>query len=218
VNSCREVIERAERWLLGIVPGDQLQVDEITDGLAVLQDLVLEFPGLDVGGPWTDVDVTADYTVGEDERVRVQDGYEVDITYPNTVPAYTGAKEYFDADSWTGDYRPPRDGSRAMIVAEGITELRIYCADAGAWRTATDLTKDSAVPLPASCHNGLAAMLAERLALGKARADGRAVSPAPAVIEMAARGRNQIRALLTRRPIVTPADLPVLSRSVQAFW
>ena len=38
------------------------------------------------------MDVTADYTVGEDERVRVQDGYEVDITYPNTVPAYTGAK------------------------------------------------------------------------------------------------------------------------------
>ena len=82
-------------------PAISYRWDEITDGLAVLQDLVLQFPGLDVGGPWTDVDVTADCTVGEDERVRVQDGYEVDITYPNTVPAYTGAKEYFDADSWT---------------------------------------------------------------------------------------------------------------------
>ena len=72
MNSCREVIERAKRWLLGIVPGDQLQVDEITDGLAVLQDLVLEFPGARRRRPWTDVDVTADYTVGEDGASGVQ--------------------------------------------------------------------------------------------------------------------------------------------------
>lgn len=215
---CRDIIRRAERWLLAQGAGDDTQAAEIIEGMEVLQDLILEFPGLNVGGPWTDVDVTDDYTVGEDERVRVQDGYTVTITYPNTVPDRVSAYALTAAEvlAWTGTTRAPRDGSRAMIVAEGVTELRIYCADVGEWRSCYNLTKDSDVPFSASCHNGLAAMLAERLALGKQSPDGRPVAPAPAVIDMARRGASQIKALLTRRPVVIAADAPVLSRSVQA--
>ena len=55
-----------------------------------------------------------------------------------------------------------------MIVAEGITELRIYCADAGAWRTATDLTRTAPYRSRDPATTALRAMLAERLALGKA--------------------------------------------------
>ena len=60
-------------------------------------------------------------------------------------------------------------------------------------------------------------MLAERLALGKQSPDGRPVSPAPAVIDMARRGASQIKALLTRRPRVTSVDGPALSRARQVF-
>lgn len=216
---CRDIIGRAERWLLAHGAGDYTAAAELIEGMAVLQDLILEFPGLNVGGPWTEVDVTADYEVGEDERVRVQDGYTVSITYPNTVPDRVSAYALTPSErlAWTGATRAPRDGSRAMVVAQGVTELRIYCADVGEWRSCYNLTADSSVPLPASCHNGLAAMLAERLALGKQSPDGRPVSPAPAVIDMARRGASQIKALLTRRPVVVAADAPVLSRSRQVF-
>ena len=68
---CRDIIGRAERWLLAHGAGDYTAAAELIEGMAVLQDLILEFPGLNVGGPWTEVDVTDDYEVGEDERVRV---------------------------------------------------------------------------------------------------------------------------------------------------
>lgn len=214
---CRDIIGRAERWLLAHGAADYTAAAELAEGMAVLQDLLLELPGLDVGGPWIDSDVTADATMVEDGRIRVQDGYTVSITWPNTVPDWTGAPEYFDLTSFTGDYRAPRDGSRGQVIYDGGYLLKIYCADAGEWRQVNSLTADSSVPLPASCHNGLAAMLAERLALGKQSPDGRPVSPAPAVIDMARRGASQIKALLTRRPRVTSVDGPALSRARQVF-
>lgn len=213
----RDIITRAGRWLLDLGAGDQPHAAELSDGLQVLQDLIEELPGLGVGGPWVNVDITAAYEAREDERIRVQDGYTVAVTLPNTVEDYTGAPEYFDRDSWTGATRAPRDGARVLIIGDGAQQLYVYNADVNSWLTALGLTISSTVPFSRTYHAGLAAMLAERLALGKIDRNGNPVAPAPAVIAMARNGETKLKALLTRRPRVTSADGPVLSRSRQAY-
>ena len=147
--TCRAIIRDALRELDVIAPGDELNVDDLEVGLARLQALVLRlFEGR---GPWRTADVTADHTVGEDERVRVGGGAVVDVTLPDAV------------DDGAGGRRAPRDGARVSIV--GTTQgTFLYRADRNAWIRADTLSADDPAPFSAAFHGGLAAILAVELA------------------------------------------------------
>jgi hypothetical protein len=158
--TCRAVIADALRALKVLAPGDMPHVDQLNAGIAALQNLTGELH--EARGPLRDVDVTADYIAGENQRCRVQLGDTVTITLPNSVPisgrpapGSTGA-----ADGVT--FRQPTDGAR--IEAVGTTQgLWFYRADINSWVSAYALTLDSEVPLNQRYAGALGAFLAERL-------------------------------------------------------
>ena len=175
--TCRIVIKDALRALKAIAPGDDATVDELDDGLHALRNLVEEIHN--ARGPLVDVDVTANYCPSENQRVRVQAGYDVTITLPNAIPLYDGFDpcDYgFDpatnAGAWAPQgttasadgvsYRQPSDGARIEIV--GTTQaLYFYRADLNQWMPATGLTAESELPLNARYAGAIGALLAERL-------------------------------------------------------
>jgi hypothetical protein len=147
--TCRDLIRDALRELDVIAPGDDLISDDLEVAMARLQGMVMAVA--EARGPWSVVDVTADYTAGEDERVRVQAGAVITVTLPNTV------------DDGVGGQRAPRDGARVDIVGQSRA-MSIYRSDTNSWITATDLGVDDDLPFNGAYHWGLAAMLAVDLA------------------------------------------------------
>ena len=153
-------------------------MDELTTGLAELQNLILDLH--EGRGPMIDVDITsATYTPGENQRLRIQAGDTATISLPNSV-AFTGqinpndygfslslvaqpalgSTAVADGVSW----RQPRDGSRIQIV--GTTQaLYFYRADINAWTSALSLTLDAETPLNARYTAALAGLVAERMAV-----------------------------------------------------
>lgn len=170
--TCRDVLREAVEAFEGIAAGDDLTVDEIAKGLVSIQ---REVRRIHQGrGPLTDVDVTAAYTAGENERVRVQDGYTVLVTLPNLIATDLGNRNDYgfastlppSGSSAVGgsdtSWRAPRDGTRIEIV--GTTqELWFYRSDLNEWVDANALTIDSDMPLNADYLMDFAAIISVRL-------------------------------------------------------
>ncbi len=162
------------RALRAIAPGDDPVADELIVGLDGLQSILLEM--FEARGPLRDVDVTADYTAGENQRVRIQSGYTVNVTLPNAVPVigYVNPADYgFLASSETSAsgttsqadgvrYRQPYDGSRVEIVGTSQAAY-FYRADINAWKLASGLALDDEAPLNDRLRSALASLTAERL-------------------------------------------------------
>jgi hypothetical protein len=164
------------RLLKAAAPGDGPVADELQVGLEAAQALILEIH--QARGPMLDVDVTADITPGENQRVRVQAGYSVDVTLPNSVSIF-GSYDPYDYgfepsalwDPQVGStaaadgvyWRVPLDGARIEIV--GATQaLYFYRSDLNQWAPALGLALDTEIPLNAGLQGAFAAMLGERLA------------------------------------------------------
>ncbi|MEO8926361.1 MAG: hypothetical protein ABI306_04280 [Caulobacteraceae bacterium] len=174
MSTCRATIAEAMRAFRALQPGDDPTVDELNVGMEALQNLILDLHN--ARGPLLDVDVIADYVAGEDQRVRIQAGYTVNVTLPNSVPIFNTPDPYdygFAADvtqppiGSTGmadgvQYRQPRDGVRVEVV--GTTQsLFLYRADTNAWYAASGLTLDVETPLNARYTSALSALTAERM-------------------------------------------------------
>lgn len=172
MTTCRTVATEALSALKALAPGDEMNVDESAAALEAISNLLLELH--EARGPLTDVDVTADYTAGENERVRVQEGYTVTVSLPNSVASSgsspsdygftrspTPATGYADpADGYVR--RQPRDGSRIEIV--GTTQdLYFYRSDINTWASVYDLTLDSTLPLSARYVGPFGALVAQRM-------------------------------------------------------
>ncbi|MBA3811242.1 MAG: hypothetical protein H0X27_06280, partial [Caulobacteraceae bacterium] len=142
--TCRDVISEALRVLGALAPGDEGAVDELAAALDAMQTLLLELHAQ--RGPMVDVDVAADYTAGENQRLRIEQGAMATVFLPNSVPVFfAGALyDYGFAPSTVGPplgsaaaadgatRRAPRDGSRIEIV--GVTQaLWFYRADMNEW-------------------------------------------------------------------------------------
>ncbi|MHB8529731.1 MAG: hypothetical protein ACYC8V_09510 [Caulobacteraceae bacterium] len=190
--TARTVILDAFRSLKVIAPGDEPTIDEIALGLEAVQELILEIH--ESRGPLTDVDVTADYVASENQRVRVQAGYTVNITLPNAIPLFNlpdpydygfaipivippqGSTGQADGYSW----RQPRDGTRIEVTGTG-EGLYFYRSDLNAWMAlygptlqpgfvvspfapAYSLIVDQELPLSSRFNAHLGALVAERLA------------------------------------------------------
>jgi len=186
----RSVIRDAMRALKAIAPGDDPSIDELSDGLVALQDVVLELH--EARGPLRDVDVPAPlfpcddppspltYVAGENQRIRIQSGFTVTVTVPNAIAMYDGFDPYdygFDpaTNQWSAyvpqgttgpadniQWRQPHDGARIEIV--GTTQqLFFYRADINQWVSAYDLRLDGEVPVNGRYRGSLGTLLAERL-------------------------------------------------------
>lgn len=173
MTTLREVVAEALYALKALAPGDGMTVDEINGGLDAVQSVILELH--EARGPLRDVDVTNDYTAGENERVRVQAGYSVSVTLPNAISVFNGRpctdygfKAVTDAPAGsTGiadglTWRQPRDGTRIEVV--GTTQgLYFYRADQNAWVQADQRAIDDLMPLNSRYKGALGALVARRL-------------------------------------------------------
>jgi len=176
--TARVVIREAMRALRAIAPGDDPQVDDLNAGMEAVSNLILDIH--EARGPLRDVDVTADLVPGENQRIRIQAGFDIDVTLPNAVPIWGAFDPYdygFVAGCQSGgeiapqgttavadgvQYRQPTDGARIEIV--GTTQaLYFYRADINQWMAATGLTLDSELPFNNRYTSAIGALVAERL-------------------------------------------------------
>jgi hypothetical protein len=179
MSTVRAAIAQALRLLRAASPGDEATAEELGVGLEGAQALVLEIH--EARGPLLTLDIAANWTPGENQRLRVQAGADVTVTLPNTV-AMSGSYDPYDygfspaacdaaANPALGslnpaDYvawRPPTDGARIEIVGSQ-QGLYFYREDTNAWVSALALTVDSQLPFNQRLQGAFAALLAERLA------------------------------------------------------
>lgn len=160
MSTNREVIIDALRLFQGLAPGDDLNVDEIDAGLTAITNVIRDIHAS--RGPLKNVDVTADYTAGENERVRVQTGYTVSVTCPNSIIVATGEGTSASADEDEATYRAPYDGTRIEIVGTS-QDLRFYRADTNEWVSCGSLSIDGSMPLSAEYRPHIATMVAMAL-------------------------------------------------------
>ncbi|HEY5106589.1 MAG TPA: hypothetical protein VII73_07435 [Caulobacteraceae bacterium] len=194
--TCRAALTQALAAFKAIAPGDDLPIDELTTGLTEIGNLLLDLH--EARGPMIDVDATADYTPGEDQRVRIQAGDTISVTLPNSIALNDGYDPYdygFIAQNQTPAqgsavaadgiaWRQPRDGTRIEIV--GTTQaLYLYRADLNAWMSTTGLGVDDELPINNRLTSAFTAMLAERLV---DQWPG-SFEPSPGLMRRAARGR-----------------------------
>jgi len=179
MSTVRAAISQALRLLRASSPGDEPTAEELSVGLEAAQALVLEIH--EGRGPLLTLDISANWTPGENQRLRVQAGADIEVTLPNTVAMFGNYDPYdygFNpgaTDSASNpplgslnpaDYvawRPPTDGARIEIV--GTQQgLYFYREDTNAWVSALGLAVDSELPFSQRLQGAFAALLAERLA------------------------------------------------------
>jgi hypothetical protein len=172
--TCRAIILEAMRAIKAIAPGDDPEADELIVGLEAVRNVILDLH--EARGPMRDIDLTGDYTPGENQRCRVQLGYTVNVTLPNSIQMYPQIDPFdygFTAPAilpWPGStapadglsWRQPRDGTRIEVV--GVTNaLYFYRADIDQWMSAYGLAIDQEIPLNARYASALGALVGERL-------------------------------------------------------
>ncbi|MGH6992424.1 MAG: hypothetical protein ACREEH_03730 [Caulobacteraceae bacterium] len=182
----RTLIGSAFRAIGATALGDNPDAEELIAGLAALQDLVGELH--EAKGPLLDVDVpvglndpqvtpTTTWIAGENQRVRIQATYTVEVTLPNSIFLFGDYDPYDygffipqirspvqgstdEADGITT--RQPRDGARVEVV--GVANgLYWYRADLNSWMSAYGLTLDAESPFNDRYSSAVSALLAERL-------------------------------------------------------
>ena len=175
--------------MLGVLAsGRDPSAGQASDALEALQDMAnTMFPQL--GGPWIDQDVTEDVTAEENDRIRVNSYQDVSIYLPVTL---AGRERVVDqcgcitVQQTCSNERAPRDGGKvwiADIYGSFAPRLYIYRGDAAEWVLASALTLDGPSPWGLQYKEGVAAILATRLA----PEFGQEI--APIVVRMATEGR-----------------------------
>lgn len=184
-----DTITRGVRMLGARPLGDALGAEEADAGLTAFQSMVLTlFPATHL----TDVLISANYEAGENERITDTGSHTV--TYPTTVT---------DAD--TGDDRAPLNG--ALVQVNGTTPtLKCYVAELAGWQALNGLALTDEQPLGPTHDEGLAAMLAVRVA-----PDLQVLNVPPWVAEMATAGRRAVRQRF-RQPYTATTDPLLLSK------
>lgn len=192
----RDIITRAFRLIGQLAAGEVPTSDEASDALVTFQSIIFALPGIGFPDGLTEVDITADYTAGEDERIRSTSGSPV-VTLPTTIT---------DSD---GTVRPPRNGARVQIIGSA-GKFYLYVSAQGAWVALDDMALETVFPLGYEHEEGFASVLATRLA-----PEYGAVISEPLAI-MAERGNRLLRRAYNRA-VATRSDDAVLYLSRQAY-
>lgn len=190
MTTVRDTLTRAIRMTGARPLGDDPEAAELDVGLDALQAMLDSLVAL--GGPLTDVLISANYTAGENERITKTAGTET-VTRPTTV-----------IDSKTGASRAPRNGAVIEVCGTSPT-THVYCAQLASWMPIKALTLDSDQPFGPEHDEGLAAMVAVRVG-----PDLQQPNIPQWVVAMAEQGRRTLRQRL-RQPYTATTDPLLLS-------
>lgn len=152
--TCNDIIDFALRKLAVIPAGRFANPVQADNALTALSSIYEEKAAQGLFGRLTNVRTAEDaYTAHEGERVRYTGAGTFTLTLPEVV-----------TDDETGDdERSPYDLS--VIIEAGATpKTWLYDADIGDWVGVHLLTLSSTAPLGSRIRNGLASLLAVRLA------------------------------------------------------
>lgn len=169
--TANDIITVALRLLGVVASGEAIPADQARDGLAALNALLDSLPSNGVGCPLSPVNVSRDYATGGNEALFLPVG-GVTITLP-AAPMDGMRVQVIDVGAAFGS-APVKivptgrlmDGQAAPVslAAAGTNRTWMYRADLGDWRSMGALTATNPVPYPSRFDEGLAAMLAIRLA------------------------------------------------------
>jgi hypothetical protein len=172
--TARALIVDAMRMLRAIAPGDDPTADELDVGLDALTTLMQDLH--EAAGPLLTIDVMADVVPAENQRIRIQPGFNVAVTLPNSVPllcaydpydygfmAGAGAPPVGSTAAADGvSSRAPRDFARIEII--GVQQgLWFFRDDLNDWVSAVALELDDESPINGRLTSSLGAVLAERM-------------------------------------------------------
>lgn len=187
----RDTITRAI-GMTGARPlGDTPDAAETAAALTAFQSMLLALPRPAL----TEVLISANYTAGENERITDTSGAAT-VTRPSTV-----------TDATTGLVRPPMDGAIVEVASATTPTRHIFSAELKTWMSFGALALDDAQPFGPTMDEGLAAMLAVRLAGPVFQRQ-----PDAAVVQLASEGRRRIRQRF-RQPFTATTDPLLLSWS-----
>lgn len=168
--------------------------------LRVAQSFLLSLPGRMISGRLTQVRISAAYTAGEDEQLYNADPEDDQIVVTQPEAIEDADSEYADDDG----YRPVRNGAVSR-VAGPVPRTFVYVAYLGSWKELSNLTLNSENPLGPDHDEGLAALLAVRLA-----PHFRVSTPAE-VVALAERGGAAIRSAFRKTDYNIPVDDALLT-------
>ena len=154
--TCSDIIKGAFRRAGVSRDLDEMRPREMDRGLQVLQDIYLGMVGSGLFGRMADVEIAADYTAREQDRILCDTNGDITITLPKTI----------EDDSEEDGVRPPRDGAIIIVSDVYSADFVVYVYDAtyAAWTAISQLTLASFAPLSIRYRAGLEARLAVRLA------------------------------------------------------
>lgn len=175
--TARNVAERALRKLGLIQVGEDAPLALLENALAGLADLYRTLIATGMFGRIKDVQITGDYTAGENERIRGNSLSEaINVTLPVNVES-------------EGVERVTRNRSFVTVIDPfmGTTSTWLYDAYAGGWVSLDGLGLESVAPLSEGLGaDGLASLLAVTLA------DEHGVDLSPLTIRAAGRFKSGI--------------------------
>lgn len=186
------VIERALRQNGDLDMAETAEAHEAQAALEVLQDLY--FDAIDQGADLTDVQIDADYTAGENERIFNTTGGSLNITLPEEVEDLS-----VTPDANGDQVRPPHDFT-IVSIAGSPRQTYVYDAYLGAWVEIESLTLTSTAPWSTQLGQGLVAMLAVELCPGYRK------DPHPVLVERAAATRLRILSRFQSRSLFLSPD------------
>lgn len=189
------ILSRGIRMLGARPINDVASAEELAAGLEAFQDGILNlFPSTHL----TDVLISANYTANENERIIDSSGTAT-ITKPSTV-----------VDAVTGATRTPHNGALIEIASATSPSRYVYVTELAGWKALTGLALSDANPLGPQHDEGLAAMMAVRMA-----PDLQVPNVPQWVVEMATSGRRAIRQRF-RQPFIATTD-PLLLNVFQRW-
>lgn len=213
-TTIRDIIADAmERTGLNTDGGRSIGPRDLEQALRVAQQMILNLPGMRW---WNEVEVSANYTVGENERIRVTTASAITITVPTAVASSHSLLWCCNQVELvcTGyPDRAPKDGARVHVsdVFSSDNTTHFYRADIAQWTRADSLTLDSDSPLSAEFDEGLGALLAVRLSAFKN------VPLDDVTLQAAGRAESRMRGLFGKRQDVA-VDLALVRTSSNLIW
>lgn len=213
-TTIRDIIADAmERTGLNTDGGRSIGPRDLDQALRITQQMILNLPGMRW---WKDVETSASYTAGENERIRVTTASAVTITVPTAVASSRSLLwccNQIELVCTGYDDRAPSDGARVHVsdVFSSDNTTYFYRADIAQWTPATALTLESDSPLSAEYDEGLGAMLALRLSAFKN------VPLDDVTAATASRCEARMRSRFGKRQDVA-VDLPLVRTSSNQIW
>jgi hypothetical protein len=159
MSTMRDIARRALIALGVINPRSEPADYQAQQVLDALQAWILESPAIGLSAEFTNVDISDDYTAGENERIRVLVGTTDTVTLPESVEDADSVDAY-DGGSSGSSTRPPGNGALVNILgadADGaeVNVLYAYIRSRGNWVLLTDLELDDDNPLGAEFDRAL---------------------------------------------------------------